>query len=90
MTVKVALKDRELPAVRVGKTSPVGYSTYIQRADEPKVHLTTSAFQSGMDKQVKDLRNKTIIDFDDAEVRRVTLTKAGEPLVMRRARALKI
>ena len=82
VTVKVALKDRELPAVRVGKTSPVGYSTYIQRADEPKIYLTTSAFQSGMDKQVKDLRSKTIVDFKDDDVRRITVAKGGTTLAL--------
>lgn len=85
VTVKVALKDRELPAIRVGKTSPVGYSTYVQRADEPKVHLTTAAFQSGMDKQVKDLRSKVILDFEDDEVRRVTLRKGAVTLVLAKA-----
>jgi hypothetical protein len=84
VTVKVKLKDRDLPAIRVGKTTPVGFSTYLQRADEKKVYLTTSAFQSGMDKQVKDLRDKKILDVDEAAVRRVTLRRPAGSVVLRK------
>jgi hypothetical protein len=83
VTVKVALKDRELPEVRVGKTSQIGYSTYVQRADEEKkIYLTPASFQSGMDKQVKDLRNKSIVDFKEDDVKRVTLKKGVMTLAL--------
>lgn len=82
VTVTVALKDRELPAIKVGKTSPIGNSTYIQRADEPKVYLTNSAFQSAMDKKVKDLRDKRILDFNDDDVRRIALERGDQATVL--------
>ncbi len=85
VTVKVTLKDRELPAIRVGKTTPVGYSTYIQRADEPKIYLTTSAFQSGMEKQVKDLRDKRIVQFNEDDVRQVALQSEAQTIRLRKA-----
>jgi hypothetical protein len=82
--VKVTLTDRELPAIKVGKNTPVGFSTYIQRADEPKVYLTAAAFASGTDKQVKDLRDKQILTVDDATVRRIALQRPESSLTLKK------
>lgn len=84
VTVTLTLGDHALPAIRVGKTSPVGYSTYIQRADESKIYLTGSAFQSGMEKQVKDLRDKSILHIASEDVRRVTLERPDSKLALRK------
>ncbi len=81
-TVTLKLKDKELPAIRVGKTSPVGNSTFVQRADEKKVYLTGSAFHAGMDKQLKDLRDKQILQFNDADVRKISIIGGGHDLVL--------
>ena len=80
--VSVKLKDKELPTILVGKTTPVGYSAYAKKADEPKVLLTTSAFRSGMDKQPKDLRDKTILNFADNEVRKLDIHGEGKDLTL--------
>jgi hypothetical protein len=82
VTVHVALDKGEVPAIRVGKTSPVGFSTYLQRSDEKKVYLTNSAFQSGMEKQVKDLRDKKIVTFDTGAVSRITLDRGADSTVL--------
>src|SRR5262249_303244 len=47
--VTVKLGDKQMPTILVGKNAPVGFSTYIKRADEDKVLLTNSVFRSGMD-----------------------------------------
>ncbi|MFQ5664978.1 MAG: DUF4340 domain-containing protein [Candidatus Binatia bacterium] len=78
VTVTVKLKDRELPAFAVGKNTPVGFSTYVQRKGDKRILLTSSAFRSGMDKQVKDLRDKTIVTFADNDVRTVELRGDGK------------
>lgn len=75
--IKLSLKDRDLPLIRVGKTSPVGNSTYVQRADEAKVQLTGAAFHAGMDKQVKDLRDKQIVTYVDDDVTGIALQGPG-------------
>jgi hypothetical protein len=82
VTVQVALAKGELPAIRVGKTSPVGFSTYLQRSDEKKIYLTNSAFQSGMEKQVKDLRDKKIVAFDTGAVTRIALDRGADSTVL--------
>jgi hypothetical protein len=71
--VTVKLKDKELPTILVGKNAPVGFSTYLKKADDPKIILTSSSFRSGMDKKVKDLRDKTIVAFEDKDVHKVQL-----------------
>jgi hypothetical protein len=82
--ILVALADEELPLIRVGKNTPVGFSTYVQRADDPKVHLTTSAFASGMDKQVKDLRDKQILTFSDDSIRRIAVQRGDGRVLLKK------
>lgn len=77
VVVTVATADGPLPAIKVGKTTAVSFSTYVQRADQPRVSLTGSAFRTAVDKQAKDLRDKTIVSFAEAEVEGLTLQGPG-------------
>jgi hypothetical protein len=70
-----------VPAIKVGKTTAVSFSTYVQRADKPAVYLTPSSFRSGVDKHAKDLRDKTIVSFNDADISAITLASPGAPAV---------
>ena len=63
----------------------MSFSTYVQRADQPKIYLTASAFRSGMDKQVKDLRDKKIVDFKEDDVTRVALRGPDGDVVLAKA-----
>jgi hypothetical protein len=85
VVIRVKLESGELPEIRVGKTTPVGFSTYIQRADDPKVLLTSSAFHSGMEKQVRDLRDKQILRFEDADVRKIAVVGPDRDILLVRA-----
>lgn len=77
VTIAITAKDgTAVPAIKVGKTTAVSYSTYVQRADKPAVFLTPSSFRSGVDKQPKDLRDKAILSFDDADITAITLRGA--------------
>lgn len=80
--VTVKLKDKELPTILVGKSTPVGFSAYVKKADEPKVLLTTSAFRSGMDKKASDLRDKTILTFADKDVQKIEIRGEGKDLAL--------
>jgi len=77
VTVGMTGKAGALPTLKVGKTTAVSFSTYVQRDDQPKIYLTGSGFHAGMDKQPKDLRDKTVISVNDADVTAITLTGAG-------------
>ncbi len=73
--VSMALANgTKLPSIRVGKTAPVGFSAYAQLEGTSDVKIVPSVFQTGMKREVKDLRNKTIIDFQDADVQQVEIT----------------
>ena len=55
----------------------MSFSTYVQRADQPKVYLTASSFRTGVDKQAKDLRDKTIVEFNDDDITALALRGDG-------------
>lgn len=84
VSVTVKLKDRELPAVIVGKNAPVGFSTYARKTDAEKIILVNASFRAGMDKQVKDFRDKAILNFADDDVQRFALVRAGETIALAR------
>lgn len=73
VTVSITAKGQPLPALKVGKTTAVSYSTYVQRTDQPKIYLTGSGFHSGMDKQPKDLRDKKVVEFKDDDITHIAL-----------------
>ena len=63
--------------IRVGKNTPVGYSTFLQLEGESTVRLAASSFATGMDKRVQDLRDKQILDIAADKVRRIRV-EAGD------------
>jgi hypothetical protein len=84
-TVTLSLKDGGmLPPLKIGKTTQVGFAAYAQKGDDPKVYITGAALQSGVKKQVKDLRDKTVIVFDDANVQKLELKSAAGDIVVER------
>ena len=85
VVVKIATKDTTLPDLKVGKTTSVSFSTYVQRGDQGKIYLTPSAFRSGMDKQVKDLRDKKIVDFKEDDITRVALRGPDGDVIVAKA-----
>jgi hypothetical protein len=78
VTVTLRMKDgAQPPPVAVGKNTAIGGRTYVRKGDEPKIHLTTSSLQFGLNKQVKDLRDKQLLVFQDDDVTRVEIQPAG-------------
>jgi hypothetical protein len=82
VTVVVTAKGQPLPALKVGKTTAVSNSTYVQRADQAKIYLTDAGFSSSMDKQPKDLRDKKIVEFKDDDITRIALRNAQGAIAM--------
>jgi hypothetical protein len=78
VTARVTLKDgSQPPAVAVGKNTAIGGKTYVRKGDEAKLYLTTSSIGFGLNKQVKDLREKQILTFKDEDVTRVDIAPQG-------------
>jgi hypothetical protein len=83
-TVKVALTVKEgtqPPVVSVGKNTTIGGKTYVRKGEEPKLYLTSSSIGFGLNKQVKDLRDKQLMAFKDDDVSRVEIKPADRPPV---------
>lgn len=81
--VAVALKDgTTLPLIAIGKDTPVGFSVYVQKEGDARIFLTPQSFRLGMTKEVKDLRDKTIIAFETEDVNRVEITAPDTAIVL--------
>lgn len=62
---------KALPSIRIGKAAPVGFSAYAQLEGSTEVKLVPSVLQTGMKREVKDLRDKTVLDFQEADVKTI-------------------
>lgn len=84
--LKLTLKDgKSLPLVLLGKDTPVGSSIYAQKEGEQKILLLQQILRSGLTKEVKDVRDRTILTFPDDEVSKVDIRAADREIVLRKA-----
>jgi hypothetical protein len=77
--VTLSTKDGAQPPIQVGKNTTIGAKTYVRKGDTPKVFLTASTIQTAINKQVKDVRDKQLLAFEDADVKRIEVAKPGAP-----------
>jgi len=69
-------------ALRIGDTTPVGGNVYMADADAQKVHAVASWRSNALDKTVKQLRDARVLDFDRAQVERITIESADGRVVL--------
>ena len=75
-TVTVTTFDKKtLPAIEVGKSTPIGFNAYIRLSNGPAVLLTEAAFAAGMNKTVNDLRVRDLMAFKLDDVRKLTIAR---------------
>ena len=83
--VKLSVKSgAEPPPIAVGKNTAIGAKSYVRKGDEPKLYLTTSSLQYGLNKQAKDLRDKQLVTFLDDDVQRVDIASGGQTTTLAR------
>ncbi len=76
VVVTVAVKGKnKLPAIEVGKTTPVGASAYVKTTDKPAVMLTSSSFQAAMIKNADELRSHVLMAFNVGDVKSFTIQR---------------
>ena len=86
VVLRIALKDgTTLPTVSIGKDTPVGFSAYVQKEGDPQLHLTRQAFRLGLTKEVKELRDKTVLPFERSRVTRIAINTAETSIVLAKA-----
>lgn len=67
-------KGQTLPGLEVGKVTPVGFSAYLKYTDQPQIMLTSSAFPSGMNKTVDQMRDRDLMAFKVDDVQKLLIT----------------
>lgn len=80
-TITLRTKDGPLPPIYVGKNTAIGAKTYVRKGQEGKIFLTASTIQTSINKQARDLRDKQLLAFQDDDVQRIEIAKAGAPAV---------
>ncbi|MBI1987268.1 MAG: DUF4340 domain-containing protein [Nitrospinae bacterium] len=82
---EVRLKgSRGEQALRVGGQSPLDSFLYVQKRGSSSVLLTSSSLQDSLNKEVYDLRDKTVLAFSPQEVRKVEVIRDALNLSCRR------
>ncbi len=75
-------KEKTLPAILVGEKTPVGYSAYVKRANEPAVLLTSASLRSTLEKKLSDFRDKGILRVDPERVAKIEIQTEKVSLVL--------
>ncbi len=84
--MQISLHDgTPLPKVSIGKDTPVGFSVYVQKEGDPQLHLTRQAFRLGLTKEVKELRDKTVLPFDTARATRIAIKTSETSIILAKA-----
>jgi hypothetical protein len=87
VTVTVTAKDgKALPAILVGKQTPIGNSAYIKTADKPAVILVASAFAAEVNKHLDDVRSRNFFSFKPEDARKIVIVKGGNTLELDRSK----
>jgi hypothetical protein len=73
-----------LPAVKVGKGTQVGFSAYARKDDDNAVLIVGGGLPTGLKKELKDLRDKAVISFDESQVQRVVIKRPNETIAVER------
>src|SRR5271166_1238382 len=81
-TVTVTTFDKKtLPALEVGKSTPIGFNAYARLASGPAVLLTEGAFAAGMNKTVDQLRLRDLMAFKLDDVQKLIIARDNGPTV---------
>ncbi|MBI3796835.1 MAG: DUF4340 domain-containing protein [Deltaproteobacteria bacterium] len=83
---QLTLKDgKPLPVISLGKDTPVGFSVYAQREGEAKILLVPQALRLGTQKEVKDLRDRTVLAFTNEEVKKIAVHGPDQEILLSKA-----
>jgi len=81
VVVAVSTASGQTSRLQIGKTTAIGAKAYVRRGDESKLLLTASSVPGSLTKQVKDLRDKQVISFQDDAVQRIEIAPHDGPAV---------
>jgi hypothetical protein len=84
--VRFAVGDLE-KTLRIGGETPVGSNSYAAVEGDDRVYTVASYQLSSFKKELEDLRDKRILDFDRAAVRRIAVSWPGVQIAVERSEA---
>ena len=85
VVVTITTKDQKtLPAIMVGKQAPIGNSGFIKRADQPAVLLVANVFAAQVNKQVNDLRSRTVFKRKAPEAQKIVIERGADTFELQR------
>jgi len=73
--VTLELSDGESATLAVGNDTPVGANVYVTAGDSGTVHSAIAGMKTVLDRSLFDLRNKSVLVFDEGAVRGVVLSR---------------
>jgi len=68
--------------LQIGSNTPTGFSSYVLVGDSPKVYRVARNLRSSFDKSVKDLRNKSVVNWTRPEITEVEIQNKKENIVL--------
>ena len=75
--VTVKSKSETMRQFEIGKAAPSYRHTFIRLANNPSVYHAAKSFRRDFDKSVADLRDKSVLQFDQEKITEITLEKEG-------------
>jgi hypothetical protein len=79
--VEVELDEGEREEIQFGSANPSGDSYYTRLASGPEVFLTPATWRGMFEKEADDLRDKTLLRFDQGAIDRVEVAPSGPVMV---------
>lgn len=73
--IKISISgDSKTQELLIGRKTPVGYGVYVKKTGDGSVYKATQSLRSGLEKTVKDLRNKTIVNWVRSDIAEVEIS----------------
>jgi hypothetical protein len=68
----------------VGNDTPVGYSSYVRKADSDTLYQTAKAIRTAFERKIDDLRERRLINWVRADVAEVEIQGPGGEVIVKR------
>jgi len=83
LKIILSMNNGETKGIQVGDNHPMGNKVYLSRLNGNRI-LTAGVTKNRLDRKVKDLRDKTILDFETPEITKIEFIRNGETLNLKK------
>jgi len=80
ITVKAMKNDETVFEFSMGKTAPTQNHTFVMIKNDKNIYHAGGNLKSKFDRTVEDFRDKKVLEFKDASLKKVTLEKDGKSI----------